>query len=58
VRVKARRLDVHAGRIAESGSLVLDFAGARLAVQNVIPGYPPRARVRVGTVPADVARWL
>jgi len=44
------RLDVHAGRMQEPGSLVLDFAGARLALQKtVIPGIsiPVRGSARL-----------
>src|SRR5713226_9151297 len=59
VRVEGEgRLDVHAGRMQNPDRLVLDFAGARLAVQRtVIPGIsaPVRA-VRIGQYRPDVAR--
>jgi len=59
VRVEGEgRLDVHAGRMQNPDRLVLDFAGARLAVQKtVIPGIsaPVRA-VRIGQYRPDVAR--
>ncbi len=44
VRVEGEgRLDVHAGRMQNPDRLVLDFAGARLAVQKtVIPGIDSR----------------
>ncbi len=51
VRVEGEgRLDVHAGRMQNPDRLVLDFAGARLAVQKtVIPGISAPVRgVRVG----------
>ncbi|HYL86260.1 MAG TPA: type IV pilus secretin PilQ [Candidatus Angelobacter sp.] len=52
------RLDVHAARMANPDRLVLDFAGARLAVQKtVIPGIAAPVRgVRVGQYRPDVAR--
>ena len=59
VRVKGEgRLDVHAGRMKNPDRLVLDFAGARLAVQKtVIPGISAPVRgVRVGQYRPDVAR--
>src|SRR5882762_2716310 len=59
VRVEGEgRLDVHAGRMQNPDRLVLDFAGARLAVEKtVIPGIsaPVRA-VRIGQYRPDVAR--
>jgi len=51
VRVEGEgRLDVHAGRMQNPDRLVLDFAGARLAVQKtVIPGTSAPVRgVRIG----------
>src|SRR5260370_9109648 len=50
VRVEGEgRLDVHAGRMQNPDRLVLDFAGARLALQKtVIPGIS--APVRGGRV--------
>src|SRR5258706_7658793 len=59
VRVEAEgRLDVHAGRMQNPDRLVLDFAGARLAVQKtVIPGTSAPVRgVRIGQYRPDVAR--
>src|SRR6202165_1058959 len=59
VRVEGEgRLDVHAGRMQNPDRLVLDFAGARLAVQKtVIPGISaPVREVRVGQSRPDVAR--
>src|SRR5467141_2869012 len=59
VRVEGEgRLDVHAARMQEPDRLVLDFAGARLAVQKtVIPGVSAPVRgVRIGQYRPDVAR--
>src|SRR6266478_8169762 len=59
VRVEGEgRLDVHAGRMQNPDRLVLDFAGARLAVQKtVIPGIAGPVRgVRIGQYRPDVAR--
>ncbi len=59
VRVEGEgRLDVHAGRMQNPDRLVLDFAGARLAVQKtVIPGISAPVRgVRVGQYRPEVAR--
>jgi len=59
VRVEGEgRLDVHAARMQEPERLVLDFAGARLAVQKtVIPGVSAPVRgVRIGQYRPDVAR--
>jgi type IV pilus assembly protein PilQ len=59
VRVEGEgRLDVHAARMQNPDRLVLDFAGARLAVQKtVIPGVSaPVLGVRVGQYRPDVAR--
>jgi len=59
VRVEGEgRLDVHAGRMQNPERLVLDFAGARLAVQKtVIPGISAPVRgVRIGQYRSDVAR--
>ncbi len=59
VRVQGEgRLDVHAGRMQNPDRLVLDFAGARLAVQKtVIPGISAPVRgVRVGQYRPNVAR--
>jgi len=59
VRVEGEgRLDVHAGRMQNPDRLVLDFAGARLAVQKtVIPGNSAPVRgVRIGQYRPDVAR--
>src|SRR5712691_8829466 len=59
VRVEGEgRLDVHAGRMQNPDRLVLDFAGARLAVQKtVIPGISAPVRgVRIGQYHPDVAR--
>jgi type IV pilus assembly protein PilQ len=59
VRVEGEgRLDVHAARMQNPDRLVLDFAGARLAVQKtVIPGVSTPVRgVRLGQYRPDVAR--
>jgi type IV pilus assembly protein PilQ len=59
VRVEGEgRLDVHAARMQNPDRLVLDFAGARLAVQKtVIPGVSAPVRgVRIGQYRPDVAR--
>jgi len=59
VRVEGEgRLDVHAGRMRNPDRLVLDFAGARLAVEKtVIPGISAPVRgVRIGQYRPDVAR--
>jgi len=59
VRVEGEgRLDVHAGRMQNPERLVLDFAGARLAVEKtVIPGISAPVRgVRIGQYRPDVAR--
>jgi len=59
VRVEGEgRLEVHAGRMHNPDRLVLDFAGARLAVQKtVIPGISAPVRgVRIGQYRPDVAR--
>ena len=59
VRVEGEgRLDVHAARLQNPDRLVLDFAGARLAVQQtVIPGIAAPVRgVRIGQYRPDVAR--
>jgi type IV pilus assembly protein PilQ len=59
VRVEGEgRLDVHAGRMQNPDRLVLDFAGARVAVQKtVIPGISAPVRgVRIGQYRPDVAR--
>jgi len=59
VRVEGEgRLDVHAGRMQNPDRLVLDFAGARLALQKtVIPGIAGPVRgVRIGQYRPDVAR--
>src|SRR5712691_7093169 len=59
VRVEGEgRLDVHAARMQNPDRLVLDFAGARLAVQKtVIPGLSAPVRgVRIGQYRPDVAR--
>src|SRR3989441_7414318 len=59
VRVEGEgRLDVHAARMHDPDRLVLDFAGARLAVQKtVIPGVSAPVRgVRIGQYRPDVAR--
>ncbi len=59
VRVEGEgRLDVHAARLQNPDRLVLDFAGARLAVQRtVIPGVSAPVRgVRIGQYRPDVAR--
>jgi len=59
VRVEGEgRLEVRAGRMQNPDRLVLDFAGARLAVQKtVIPGISAPVRgVRIGQYRPDVAR--
>jgi len=59
VRVEGEgRLEVHAGRMQNPDRLVLDFAGARLAVpKTVIPGISAPVRgVRIGQYRPDVAR--
>jgi type IV pilus assembly protein PilQ len=59
VRVEGEgRLDVHASRMQNPERLVLDFSGARLAVQKtVIPGVSaPVLGVRLGQYRPDVAR--
>src|SRR6266850_1273836 len=59
VRVEGEgRLDVHAARMQDPDRLVLDFAGARLAVQKtVIPAVSAPVRgVRIGQYRPDVAR--
>ena len=59
VRVEGEgRLDVRAARMQNPDRLVLDFAGARLAVQKtVIPGVSAPVRgVRIGQYRPDVAR--
>src|SRR4029077_6296918 len=59
VRVEGHgRLDVHAAPLQNPDRLVLDFAGARLAVtQTVIPGIAAPVRgVRIGQYRPDVAR--
>src|SRR5207302_1948880 len=59
VRVEGEgRLDVQAGRMQNPDRLVLDFAGARLAVEKtVIPGISAPVRgVRIGQYRPDVAR--
>jgi type IV pilus assembly protein PilQ len=59
VRVQGEgRLDVHAARMHSPDRLVLDFAGARLAVgKTVIPGVAAPVRgVRIGQYRPDVAR--
>src|SRR5712692_4505386 len=59
VRVEGEgRLDVHAGRMQNPDRVVLDFAGARLAVQKtVIPGISAPVRgVRIGQYRPNVAR--
>ena len=59
VRVEGEgRLDVHAGRMQNPDRVVLDFAGARLAVdKTVIPGISAPVRgVRSGQYRPDVAR--
>src|SRR5713226_1236327 len=59
VRVEGEgRLEVHADRMQNPERLVLDFAGARLAVQKtIIPGISAPVRgVRVGQYRPDVAR--
>jgi len=59
VRVEGEgRLEVRAGRMRNPDRLVLDFAGARMAVQKtVIPGIAAPVRgVRIGQYRPDVAR--
>jgi type IV pilus assembly protein PilQ len=59
VRVEGEgRLEVHTARMQNPDRLVLDFAGARLAVQKtVIPGTSAPVRgVRIGQYRPDVAR--
>ncbi len=59
IRVEgAGRLDVHPSRMQNPERLVLDFNGARLAVQRtVIPGVSAPVRgVRIGQFRPDVAR--
>jgi len=59
VRVKGDgHLDVHAARMQNPDRLVLDFTGARLAVQKTtIPGVSAPVRgVRLGQFRPDVAR--
>jgi type IV pilus assembly protein PilQ len=59
VRVEGEGLlDVHAGRMQNPDRLVLDFAGARVAVEKaVIPGISAPVRgVRIGQYRPDVAR--
>jgi type IV pilus assembly protein PilQ len=59
VRVEGEgRLDVRAARMQNPDRLVLDFAGARLAVQKtVIPGISAPVRgVRMGQYRPDIAR--
>ncbi len=59
VRVEGEgRLDVHAARMQNPDRLVLDFAGARLAVQRtVIPGVSAPVRgIRMGQYRPDMAR--
>src|SRR6266576_1092919 len=59
VRVQGEgRLDVHAGRMQNPDRLVLDFAGARVAVEKtVIPGISAPVRgVRIGQYRPDMAR--
>src|SRR5258708_23317848 len=59
VRVEGEgRLEVHAARMQNPDRLVLDFAGARLAVQKtVIPGLSAPVRgVRIGQYRPNVAR--
>src|SRR5438132_8044609 len=59
VRVQGQgRLDAHAARLQNPDRLGLDFAGARLAVQQtVIPGISAPVRgVRIGQYRPDVAR--
>src|SRR2546427_13060585 len=61
VRVEGEgRLDVHAGRMQNPDRLVLDFAGARLAVEKtVIPGISAPVRGgRTGQYRADGARLV
>jgi type IV pilus assembly protein PilQ len=59
VRVESQgHLDVRAARMQNPDRLVLDFSGARLAVQNtVIPGLSAPVRgVRMGQYRPDIAR--
>ena len=59
VRVEGEgRLDVHAARMQNPDRLVLDFAGARLAVhRTAIPGVSAPVRgVRLGQYRPDIAR--
>jgi type IV pilus secretin PilQ/predicted competence protein len=59
VRVEGEgRLDVHPARMKNPDRLVLDFAGARIAVQKTaIPGVSAPVRgVRIGQYRPDVAR--
>ena len=59
VRVEGEgRLDVHASRMQNPERLVLDFSGARMAVnKSVIPGVSEPVRdVRLGQYRANVAR--
>src|SRR3981081_1843523 len=59
VRVEGEgRLDVHAARMQNPDRLVLDFTGARLAVQRTtIPGVSAPVRgVRLGQYRPDIAR--
>ena len=59
VRVEGEgRLEVRAGRMQNPDRLVLDFAGARMAVEKtVIPGIAAPVRgVRIGQYRPDVAR--
>jgi type IV pilus assembly protein PilQ len=59
VRVEGEgRLDVHAARMQNPDRLVLDFTGARLAVQKTaIPGVSAPVRgVRLGQFRPDIAR--
>src|SRR5229473_6695817 len=59
VRVEGEgRLEVRAGRMQNPDRLVLDFAGARMAVQKtVIPGIAAPVRgVRIGQYRPNVAR--
>src|SRR2546427_7841147 len=61
VRVEGEgRLDVHAGRMQNPDRLVLDFAGARMAVEKtVIPGISAPVRGgRTGQYRADGARLV
>jgi len=59
IRVEgAGRLEVHASRMQNPERLVLDFSGARLAVQRtMIPGVSAPVRgVRIGQFRPDIAR--